>query len=86
MSGDGISLSRRGALGKLRECRADLAAHAENDDVAVDLRQLGDKFRRRCGHHVFEVFGVAKTIGKVGHSIVRELATPARRLYNGDRY
>ena len=58
------ALARRGALGQLRERRADLAADAENDDVALDRAELGHELRARRGHHLFEMLGIAKTVGQ----------------------
>ena len=59
---------RCGALRQLRERWPDFSPDSQNDDVAVHLRQVGDELRRRGGHHLFEVFGIAELFGQ-GHSI-----------------
>ena len=56
------ALARRCALGEARERRPDLAANAQNDEIARDSRQIGDERRRRRGHHVFEMIDVAKAV------------------------
>ena len=61
------ALARRRALGEPRQRRADLAADAENDEVAGELRQIGDQRRRRRGHHVFEVIDVAEAVRAARH-------------------
>jgi hypothetical protein len=60
------ALLGRRALGEPRQRRPDLAAHAEDDDVACKPRELGGQCRRRRGHHVLEVIDVAEAIGQRG--------------------
>ena len=56
------ALVRRRALGQSRQRRADLAANAEDDEIAGEFCHVGDERRRRRGHHLFEMVDVAKTI------------------------
>ena len=58
------ALVRRRALGQPRQRRADLAADAEDDEIAWNFRHVGDQRGRRRGHHLFEMIDVAKTIGQ----------------------
>ena len=60
------ALARRRALGETRQRRPDLAADAQNDEIARNLCEIGDERRRRRGHHVFEMIDVAKAIGQGG--------------------
>ena len=68
------ALARRRALGEAGERRADLAAHAENDDVAGKRFHCGAQRRRRRGHHLLEVLDVAEAIrqrGRLSHPAFR---------------
>ena len=64
------ALARRCAFGETRERRPDLAADAQNDEIARDSREVGGERRRRRGHDVFEVIDVAKAIGQGGGGVV----------------
>ena len=64
------ALARRRALGETRQRRPDLAADAQNDEIARNFCEVGGERRRRRGHHVFEVIDVAKAIGQGGGSVV----------------
>ena len=65
------ALAGRRALGEPRQGRSDLAADAQDDEVARKRAELGAQHRRRRRHHLFEVLNVAKTFrqrgGRGGH-------------------
>ncbi len=55
-------LPRRGALGEPRQRRTDLAADAEDDEVAASAPNSAVSARRRRRHHLFEVRDVAEAV------------------------
>ena len=60
------ALAWRRALGETRQRRPDLAADAQNDDIARDCCDIRDERRRWRGHHLFEMVDVAKAIRQNG--------------------
>ena len=46
-------LARRRAFGQPCERRTNLATNAEDDEIAIEFRQIGYQGRIRRGHHVF---------------------------------
>jgi hypothetical protein len=76
--------SRSAAMHSMPEAvRADLAAHAEHQDVAGYPLERGRQRRRRCGHDVLEVLDVAEAIGERSRELSHRVSGPRRRRGGG---
>ncbi len=60
------ALAGCGALGKSRQGRADLAADAQDDEIAWNRSKLGCQRRRRHRHNVLKMADVTKAIRQCG--------------------
>ena len=58
------ALARRGALGKPGQRRTDLAAGAEDNEVAADVAEFLHHAGRGRGHHLLEMLHVAEAFGQ----------------------